>query len=636
MKKRITITAAVLIAAAILFVSLPFWPAANSQDRKKAPSLTGLPEDDQNQKEPRLAVIGGDGDLTVTAANTVLNNYAVLAANVTAGDPSFSVTDITDLDSSIPQLGPLAVGDLLMIIQMQGATIDTTDTLSYGNVTSLNSAGLYELVVVGSTAGNTVFIDGEGCISGLRNSYSVAGRTQVVRVPQFNNLTVDAAASIVPSSWDGTSGGVVAIQMFRALTINGSIDAAATGFRGGALDNDANIPGGVEYRSASSLVGAEKGEGIAGFQTEYDSLNGRWARGAPANGGGGGNAHNAGGGGGANGNNGNTWTGQGVMPSTPAAAWALDPGFIANGNLFTTSSGGGRGGYTYSANDQNALLIGPGNALWAGDNRREAGGIGGRPVSNDPSSRLFLGGGGGAGDANNNAGGAGGRGAGIVFLQAGSVAGSGVITANGQNGGNTTGGNNDAPGGGGAGGTIVVSSFSISGVSMTADGGIGGNQLITSSEAEGPGGGGGGGYIAIQTGSPSRSAAGGSGGTTSSTSLTEFTANGATNGGSGQNTAVVTTLPICVAPSAAPVSVSGSVARPSGSGIPRAIVSLALSDGTVFHSMTNSFGYFRFVQIPAGDTIILSVRSKGYQFTEPTQIFTPTDSLTGIAFVSAN
>ena len=124
-----------------------------------------------------------------------------------------------------------------------------------------------------------------------------------------------------------------------------------------------------------------------------------------ANGGGGGNAHNAGGGGGANGSNGNAWTGQGVMivnGSNPLGAWQLDPGYIANANALTNSSGGGRGGYSYGSSNQIATTVAPGNALWGGDERREAGGLGGRPLTYTAST-LFFGGGGGAGDGNNTA-----------------------------------------------------------------------------------------------------------------------------------------------------------------------------------------------------------------------------------------
>ncbi|HLL03803.1 MAG TPA: Ig-like domain-containing protein [Myxococcaceae bacterium] len=503
------------------------------------------------------ALVGVDGNYTVTAGGEVLNNYTALSANAAAGATSISVANRNSLNSTL--FGNLAAGDLLMIIQMQGATISTVDEVGYGAVTAVNGAGLYELVTVASLGGGgTININTTGC-GGLRNNY-VAASTQVVRVPQLASLTVNAGASVTAPPWDGAVGGVLALQVQNTLNLNGTLNANATGFRGGAADNAASANGAVAYRTADATLGAEKGEGIAGYQTAYDGLNGRYGRGAAANGGGGGDGHNAGGGGGANGNNGNTWTGQGVMRGTVTggAAWALDPGYIANGNALTNSGGGGRGGYTYSANNQNALTLAPGQATWGGDSRREVGGLGGRPVANAPATRLFLGGGGGAGDGNNAAAGPGGRGGGLVWVVADTVTGTGSVAANGQAGTDTVPTHNDAPGGGGAGGTVVVAARSLSGIVIDANGGRGGNQLITTAEAEGPGGGGGGGYIAVSGGTVTRNVGGGLGGTTSSTSLTEFPSNGATDGAAGELGAAVVALPLCL-PSDLAITVTDGV-----------------------------------------------------------------------------
>ncbi|WP_224372498.1 Ig-like domain-containing protein [Hyalangium versicolor] len=518
-----------------------------------APAAGAVPASDASEPVAvaSSALVGVDGNYTVTTAGEVLNRYAPLRADVAAGATSFQVDNLANLDIAATQFGALTVGDLLMIIQMQGATINTTDTANYGAVTALNSAGLYELVTVASiTAGGggrgTIGINTTSC-SGLRNSYTVAGHTQVVRVPQLASLTVNAGASIAATPWDGSVGGVVALQVQNTLTLNGSLSAASAGFRGGVVEQNTSFAA-TTYRSTDSTLGAEKGEGIAGSATEYAVLNGQYGRGAPANGGGGGDGHNAGGGGGANGNNGGTWTGQGIMTGTFGGQdpWRLDPGYISNGNARTTSSGGGRGGYTYSANDQNAVTVGPGDTSWGGDSRYAVGGFGGRPVANDPGTRLFLGGGGGAGDSNNNTGGAGGRGGGLVWVVADAVTGSGSITANGQNGTDTTGAGNDAPGGGGAGGTVVVAARALGGVTLTASGGRGGNQNITGNEAEGPGGGGGGGYIAVSGGTVTRTVTGGAGGKTTSAAVTEFTQNGATDAAPGQLGAAVAALPLCL------------------------------------------------------------------------------------------
>jgi uncharacterized repeat protein (TIGR01451 family) len=490
---------------------------------------------------------GKDGDLTVSGTVT-LNAYAALS-----GSPSAGATSIT---TATPLAG-LTAGDLIMVYQAQGATINTADTSSYGSVTSYGSAGFWEFQTVGAVSGSTITLANYGSVcGGLRNNYFAGGRPQVIRVPQYRNLTINAGGSVVPPAWNGTTGGVVALQVSGTLTNNGVIHADALGFRGGAVDNLTTATGSAAannyYRATASSAGAEKGEGIAGYQTDYDAA-GRYGRGAPANGGGGGNGHNAGGGGGANGDNGNIWAGQG-RPDTSGTgwgtAWNLDPSL----NAATNNSGGGRGGYTYGSTNQNALTVGPGSpsaTSWGGDFRRELGGLGGRPLAFSSSARAFFGGGGGAGDGNNNAAGRGGRGGGLVMVVTNAMAGSGQIRANGEAGVNTVPSHNDAPGGGGGGGTIVVANGGASGsISYQANGGAGGNQLITNNESEGPGGGGGGGVIATTGGI--RTANGGNNGTSSSAAVTEFTPNGATRGASGQANASapsLSSLPFCFAPS---------------------------------------------------------------------------------------
>jgi len=482
--------------------------------------------------------IGKDGAFVASAANTVVNQYTTLGAPASAGAATLTVASSAGITA----------GDVLMVYQAQGATISTVNSASYGAVTALGNAGRYEFVSVAAVSGNTITL-GTACgAAPLRFSYDSGA--QVVRVPQYNSLTVNAGASIVPQAWNGSTGGVVATIVDGIATVNGSIHANGRGFRGGAIDNNTTAAGTdvTAYLATGDASGAEKGESIAGSQTVYDGLGGRYNRGAPANGGGGGNAHNAGGGGGANGGNTVGWNGQGIPDTSNAswaAAWALD-GTLTTA---TNSPGGGRGGYTYAASNQNALTVAPGTASWGGNSRRERGGLGGRPLANNPSTagntRLFFGGGGGAGDGNNNAPSAGGNGGGLVFLIADAVAGSGSLQANGATAGNTTPGHNDAPGGGGGGGSVVLIAPSAGGLSVSANGGNGGNQLITNNESEGPGGGGGGGFVAAPGGIGT--ATGGNNGTTTSGAMTEFIPNGATRGGAGTaSTAPVrSAVPIC-------------------------------------------------------------------------------------------
>jgi len=563
----------------------------------------GSPEPEPELEELARPITGQEGNFTVTAANTQLNQYSGLAASVATGANQLTVNNIAELTSGSTQgnFGALAKDDLLMVIQMRGASITSTDDAAYGTIGNLNGAGNYELVTVASVAGNTITITSNDC-GGLRFGYDVTGgRAQVVRIPQLANLTINNGASIVPLAWDGTRGGVVALSVGGTLTVNGSISANAAGFRGGT-PNISTVLAQNGFRG-SATVGAEKGEGIAGDVATYDaSFGGRFGKGAPANGGGGGNGFGGAGGGGANGNSGAAYTGAGVMDTavTGAAAWALDPDAV--GGVPSTSSGGGRAGYTRSSANLNALVVGPNPApptSWGEDNRRNNGGRGGHPVANDPASRLFLGGGGGAGEGNDDGGGGtGGRGGGIVLVVANALAGTGSINANGGNGAGTN--SSDGPGGGGAGGTIVIRASSATGsVAANAIGGAGGSQGNPATFAHGPGGGGGGGYIAANV-TLTRSVAGIGGGTTTNNALSEFPANGATRGATGE-LATVTGLSTCfgeltlaITDSPDPVSTSGQVTYTvtATNGGPNTVADVAvtfpLANNTAFSSAAGS------------------------------------------------
>ncbi len=524
------------------------------------------PSASQRATEPKVgvsasAVTAKDG-LGIIDAGVVLNEYAALAADALVGASSIKVVDVTTLDSLA--YGPLEAGDLLMVIQMQGADIDTSDTVAYGAVTNLQGAGLYEFIEVVSVtpATNTIGV-GTGC-GGLKNAYSAAGKTQVVRVPQFASLSVQGNGTVTAPPWDGNVGGIVALHVRDTMTLTGSVDVQGKGFRGGTADNTSgSVAGDVTgYRAATGIGGGEKGEGIAGSQTTYDGKNGRYGRGAPANGGGGGNSYRAGGGGGANAAAASivaAWAGQGLMDITSgtiggAFAYPLDPSGV------TAQPGGGRGGYSASLSNQNATVAAgaPGAALWGANLRRERGGLGGRPLVNDPLSRLYVGGGGGAGDGDSASSGGGGRGGGMIFIMADAVAGSGGLIANGAQGADTTGSNVDSAGGGGAGGTVIIRANAISGLAIAANGGNGGKQKLDPGvdPAAGPGGGGSGGYIAVSVTGPTRSAVGGDNGETSSNGLAEFPANGATRGNLGNATAgiaavvgtSVVDIPLCLEP----------------------------------------------------------------------------------------
>lgn len=69
-----------------------------------------------------------------------------------------------------------------------------------------------------------------------------------------------------------------------------------------------------------------------------------------------------------------------------------------------------------------------------------------------------------------------------------------------------------------------------------------------------------------------------------------------------------------LAPSAATVQVSGRVIA-DGNAVSRARVNIVDENGQTRSVTTNSFGYYRFEEVEVGQTYIISVFSKGYQFT---------------------
>ena len=502
------------------------------------------------------------GSLDVPAGTrSIVNTYAPLGADAAQGATTVSVPP-----ASVVGLG-LAPGDLAMVYQAQGAQIATSDDSGYGAVTSPGSAGLYEVFRVGGVDQASGRIQlAPGCA--LRNPYATAGKAQLVRVPRYRKVTVqpakDATARgiLTASPWNGSTGGVLALHA-DTISVDGEIDVSGTGFRGGRSNaGTGNVAvDQVAYRSTAVTTGAEQGESIAGAQADYDALGGRYGRGAPANGGGGGNNTNSGGGGGANAGEQAAYTGDGVMGSTQTygTAWMLDPAYQAKG-AFSTSSGGGRGGYTLSTSAQDPTQLAPGSAAWGGNLRRERGGRGGHPLAPDATSRIFFGGGGGGGEANSGRGGAGGAGGGIALLLSPVVTTTqgGCITSAGLPGGSSQ---DDGAGGGGGGGSIILSAQRISGVNVNVFGGKGGDSSAPTAEINGPGGGGGGGFVAApQAASLQPELGAGPAGTTSSTSATAFPVNGATDGSLGVNRPYAGALPVCL-PADVSVTISATPAE---------------------------------------------------------------------------
>jgi mucin-19 len=485
---------------------------------------------------------------TVANLTAQPNTFFPGTGNPAIGATSIVVTGGRGINRNI------VAGDLLLIIQMQGADINSSDTNAYGDNTpdagtatvafgatgyagGVNGtnfvAGNYEWAV--ATGGGATFGAG-GTINlskGLSNAYFTRtgnvtqGKQayQVIRVPQYANVTLTGGFSVL--EWNGSSGGVLAMDAAGDINLNGqTINGNGRGFRGAGgveVGPQCTAPGVFNGAGCQEYVatiaaarGGSKGEGTVGTPARIYSgdttgagggavtagtvdgyVNGEAARGAPGNAGGGGNQHNAGGGGGGNG------------------------------------GAGGNGGNSW--NSSNAAFIG-----------LRLGGFGGSPSGN-AAARWLMGGGGGAGDVGGNGlnqpDGSGGAGGALVILRASRVVSAGAtININGVNGQSAR--LTDAAGGGGAGGTavIAVGGGGISGaLTVNANGAVGGSYAGGGNETDGVGGGGGGGVlISNAVASITFNRAGGAAGSTNSNACLPQAGGGDCNQRAGAATAAAT------------------------------------------------------------------------------------------------
>src|ERR1700732_1747744 len=264
---------------------------------------------------------GRDGSGNLTG---IVNPYYPGTATANPGDQQISVGSPDPGGSQTA----IAAGDLLLVIQMQDATIDAANSSAYGanngtgaGYLALDNAGGFEYVVAtGPVSGGVVPIVGGSLgpspgAGGLIKTYTNADwsssntaqgqrRFQVIRVPQYASPTLTSGLTAL--GWSGRVGGVLAIDVDANLALGGAtLPVHSLGFRGGGglTVSGSNTDANTDYRTVSTNDhNGSKGEGIVGTpryvyngtaETDNGSTlegypNGSFARGAPGNAGGGG------------------------------------------------------------------------------------------------------------------------------------------------------------------------------------------------------------------------------------------------------------------------------------------------------------------------------------------------------------
>lgn len=84
---------------------------------------------------------------------------------------------------------------------------------------------------------------------------------------------------------------------------------------------------------------------------------------------------------------------------------------------------------------------------------------------------------------------------------------------------------------------------------------------------------------------------------------------------------------------AAAVSVGGRVITNTGKGIRNAEVSLTDSNGNTRSTQSGASGYYRFDNVQAGETYIITARSKRFTFSQQSQILNVTEDINDINFI---
>lgn len=309
-------------------------------------------------------------------------------------------------------------------------------------------AGAWEEATIQAVAGNVLTLSAP-----LAHTYAlaIADHAQAVVIETYGNLDVPVGQVLSAPAWNGATGGILAIHVAGALTVEGTVSMSARGFRGASH--------GCSGTTTYTCQRGQAGESSSGAGSQSILNNG-----------------SAGGGG------------------TPGQ----DCGSAAGGSHGTV---GGVG--------DNQAVAGGMCAPTPTAPDSSPGALVGDP---DLTTGIFFGGAGGEGGADEDGAfpGKGGNGGGIVFIRAGSlsVSAKGRIASDGERGGNGSqiacgahlNGSGMGGGGGGAGGAIRIVAPMMSSIgSVTALGGIGAYCAGAFDSTPGQAGAGGKGRIAIQS-----------------------------------------------------------------------------------------------------------------------------------------
>lgn len=253
---------------------------------------------------------GGDGDL-IASENDYLPGEEWQRVNHYLGvaGPIYLFTDVFGNDhytSSIYAEGTYSVrtglggetfpdgsmnidyfqpGDEVMVLQTQ-------------NYESGGTVGKFEFKIIESVTDSYTFGDGQNSkvitfTEPLENTYVTTSHTgswvknaQIIRIPNFKDVTVPPNINLAAKQWNGYNGGVICFRCSGTLRVEGIIHASGLGFRGGQggyatsfMQNyyglDTNLPTCGESAAGFGPITGDAGQvgiwgaGGGGFNTGY-------------------------------------------------------------------------------------------------------------------------------------------------------------------------------------------------------------------------------------------------------------------------------------------------------------------------------------------------------------------------------
>ncbi len=251
--------------------------------------------------------------------------------------------DYVDLTAAPGDLQP---GDKVILMQMTGVEVLPGGDFPTTNLTwsTFRNGGRFEMLAVRSVSGVRV----EFTVTINSAKFSNAEKIQLVKIYEANYATVTSSYPVLAEEWDGTTGGVIALVIFKKLILDDDIIASNAGFPGG--QPEPGFIGGCRENTIDTLYFNDSVEGVAGRKGEgiimvsFGSVYTK-GTGSAINGGGGGLGKYAGGAGGAHygsGGNGGNQKSECTTYKNSIGGLALTASFYGfNSNRVTMGGGGG-------------------------------------------------------------------------------------------------------------------------------------------------------------------------------------------------------------------------------------------------------------------------------------------------------